>query len=70
MGQISAGWEGIKPGWSRLNLGYFVSDRVADYLADAVLLVAEYGPRLLPDYRFDARTGQWHHPEPPARART
>ncbi|BCY11393.1 aminotransferase class V-fold PLP-dependent enzyme [Actinoplanes sp. L3-i22] len=59
--EILDGWEGIKPGWSRLNFNYFISDTVADYLVEAVLLVARYGARMLPDYRFDPRTGRWTH---------
>ncbi|GAA2659014.1 aminotransferase class V-fold PLP-dependent enzyme [Paractinoplanes durhamensis] len=59
--EIAAGWEGIKPGWSRLNLGWFISDEVADYLAEAVLLIATHGERLLPDYRFNPHTGRWTH---------
>jgi Aminotransferase class-V len=60
-GEIVDGWEGIKPGWTRLNLNYFVSDAVADYLIEAVALIARYGSRLLTDYRFDPRTGRWTH---------
>jgi hypothetical protein len=59
--EIEDGWEGIKPGWSRLNFAYFVSDAVADYMIEAVTLIADYGDRLLPDYRFDPHTGQWRH---------
>ena len=59
--EILDGWEGIKPGWTRLNLNYFVSDTVADYLIEAVGLVARYGARLLPEYRFDPRTALWTH---------
>jgi hypothetical protein len=59
--EILRGWEGIKPGWSRINLNYFISDTVADYLAEAVVLIARYGVRLLGDYRFDPRTGRWCH---------
>ncbi|MEU4564254.1 aminotransferase class V-fold PLP-dependent enzyme [Actinoplanes sp. NPDC023936] len=60
-GEIVGGWEGIKPGWSRLNFNYFIADATADYLIEAVLLIARYGARLLPDYRFDPRTGRWTH---------
>ena len=69
--EISGGCEGIKPGWVRVNLNYFISDAVADYLIAAVAFVAEHGWRLLGDYRFDAATGRWHHRagpvEPPLR---
>jgi selenocysteine lyase/cysteine desulfurase len=59
--EINHGCEGIKPGWTRINFNYFVSDRVADYLIDAVDLTAKHGHRLLTDYRFDPQTGQWRH---------
>jgi selenocysteine lyase/cysteine desulfurase len=68
--EILNGWEGIKPGWTRLNLNYFISDTVADYLIEAVGLVARHGARLLPDYRFDPRTARWthvRHAPPPVR---
>jgi selenocysteine lyase/cysteine desulfurase len=65
-GEIVDGWEGIKPGWTRLNLNYFISDTVADYLIEAVTLIARHGPRLLPDYRFNPRTGLWTHVAPAA----
>ena len=31
------------------------------YLVQAVLLVAEHGWKLLPDYRFDLAGGHWRH---------
>ncbi|WP_435611947.1 aminotransferase class V-fold PLP-dependent enzyme [Streptomyces sp. bgisy159] len=71
MDEVVQGCDGIKPGWIRVNFNYFISDTVRDYLVDAVALIARYGHRLLPDYRFDPRTGQWHHrggpAEPPVR---
>lgn len=69
--EIANGCDGIKPGWARVNLNYFISDEVCDYIIDAVDEVATSGHRLLPDYRFDAPTGLWHHrrgaSEPPLR---
>ena len=59
--QILRGHEGIKPGWVRVNLNYFVPDAVVDYIVEAVDMVARDGWRLLPDYRFDPRTGLWRH---------
>ena len=55
--EIIGGCEGIKPGWVRVNFNYFVSDAVADYLVEAVRLVARDGWRLLGDYRFDTDVG-------------
>ncbi len=59
--EITGGCEGIKPGWVRVNFNYFVSDTVADYIIDAVRLVARDGWRLLEDYTFDTATGRWRH---------
>jgi selenocysteine lyase/cysteine desulfurase len=69
--EIGHGCDGIKPGWTRVNLNYFISAATADYIADAVELIAADGYRLLPAYRFDPHTGLWRHadgvPEPPLR---
>ncbi len=66
--EISRGCEGIKPGWVRVNFNYFLSAAVADFLLDAVDLVATEGWRLLPEYDFEPATGLWRHrggmPEP------
>jgi selenocysteine lyase/cysteine desulfurase len=59
--QAARGYLGIKPGWARVNFNYFVSNAVGDFIVDAVDLVANYGHRLLTDYAFDPRSGQWHH---------
>jgi selenocysteine lyase/cysteine desulfurase len=59
--EIGHGCEGIKPGWSRVNLNYFISAAQADYIAAAVELIAADGYRLLPSYRFDPHTGLWRH---------
>ena len=64
--QAGHGYHGIKPGWVRLSFNYFIGDRVADYLIEAVDLVATSGHRLLGQYRFDPRSGQWRHRRAPA----
>ncbi|MFL6077971.1 MAG: aminotransferase class V-fold PLP-dependent enzyme [Mycobacteriales bacterium] len=65
--EISRGCDGVKPGWVRLNFNYFISDTVADYLIDAVEMLASHGHRLLPDYRFHPDSALWHHRTGPAR---
>jgi len=59
--EVTHGCDGIKPGWTRVNFNYFITDTIRDYLIDAVDLVAAHGHRLLTDYRFDPHTGLWHH---------
>ncbi|MBM6405356.1 aminotransferase class V-fold PLP-dependent enzyme [Phycicoccus sp. CSK15P-2] len=61
--EIAGGCEGIKPGWVRVNFNYFLSDVVADYVVEAVRMVAQDGWRLLRDYTFDPATGLWRHRE-------
>ena len=63
--EIGRGCEGIKPGWVRVNFNYFISDVVADYVIEAVRLVARDGWRLLGDYDFDPSTGRWRHKDGP-----
>ncbi len=65
--EISAGCEGIKPGWVRVNFNYFISDEVFRYIVDAISLTASYGHRLLPQYHFEPDTGLWRHRRTPAR---
>ena len=68
--EVVRGCEGIKPGWTRLNFNYFISDEVADFIIEAVHLVANRGAFLLPDYDFTPDSGLWRHrqgrPEPAA----
>ncbi|MFN2321315.1 MAG: aminotransferase class V-fold PLP-dependent enzyme, partial [Dermatophilaceae bacterium] len=59
--EISVGCEGIKPGWVRVNLNYFVDEPEVDYVIEAVRDVARDGWRLLGDYTFDPATGLWRH---------
>ncbi|MGB8019655.1 MAG: aminotransferase class V-fold PLP-dependent enzyme [Candidatus Nanopelagicales bacterium] len=69
--QISVGCEGIKPGWTRVNFNYFISEAVFRYIVEAVDLIASHGWALLGDYRFDIASGRWRHRagpiEPPLR---
>ena len=65
--EIGHGCDGVKPGWTRVNLNYFISGATAGYIAAAVELIAADGYRLLPDYRFDPRTGLWRHAAGPPR---
>ncbi|MDH6580528.1 aminotransferase class V-fold PLP-dependent enzyme [Kitasatospora sp. MAP5-34] len=53
--------EGIKPGWTRVGMPYFMPDTVRDHIIEAVDLIATSGHHLLPDYRFNPRTGLWRH---------
>jgi selenocysteine lyase/cysteine desulfurase len=58
---ILSGCEGVKPGWIRVNFNYFIEEAVFEFILKAVDWTAKEGWRLLPDYRFDAPSGQWRH---------
>ena len=59
------GREGAKLAFARLSLNYFISETVFEYIVEAVHLIANQGWKLLPLYRFDDRTGLWHHAAQP-----
>jgi selenocysteine lyase/cysteine desulfurase len=61
--EVALGCEGIKPGWIRVNFNYFISDAVAEFIVEAVHLVAAHGWKLLPWYGFDIETAGWTHVE-------
>ncbi|MFC6618435.1 hypothetical protein [Deinococcus radiophilus] len=66
-GCISGGLDGLKPGWTRLNLAPWITDEEATFILDAVEFVADYGEQFLAVYDFDWQTGAWTHPaDPPA----
>jgi selenocysteine lyase/cysteine desulfurase len=61
--EVVAGYEGIKPGWARINFNYFLSEHIVEFLLSAVEFIADEGWKLVPQYRFDPRTGLWCHRE-------
>ena len=63
--EVDRGCEGIKPGWTRVNVNYFIDEPTFEYLLEAVHLVASDGWRLLPWYVFEPETGLWRHREGP-----
>jgi len=58
---VDAGQTLHRPGWTRLNFNYFIDQRSARYIVEAVNLIASHGSRLLPQYRCDPTTGLWQH---------
>ena len=51
--------EVLRPGQVRISLPYFVHPAALDFVLQAVRFVAERGYVLLPQYTFDAATGEW-----------
>ncbi|CAF3369458.1 unnamed protein product [Rotaria socialis] len=49
----------MKPGFTRLNLSYFIDDNEVNYILKAVDFISKYGWRFLPLYTYNTRTAIW-----------
>jgi len=58
---IEAGFEAVRPGWSRISFHYAIDDATFAFLLDALAFVAEHGARFVPLYRLDWSSGAWTH---------
>jgi selenocysteine lyase/cysteine desulfurase len=63
--QCRLGQLGAKLSFARVGFNYFISERVFQYIVEAVHLLADRGAKLLPLYRFDPASGQWRHRDAP-----
>lgn len=59
----NASYNGIKPGWVRLNLHYAMEESEVDYLINALRFVLEHAYKFLQIYEFDIESGAWNHHE-------
>ena len=57
--QMTNGNIGIKPGWSRLNLNYFIPENEVKFIIKAIEWIAEKGHLLLKEYHFDDKSALW-----------
>eukprot|EP01104_Vermistella_antarctica_P009059 TRINITY_DN2312_c0_g2_i1.p1 TRINITY_DN2312_c0_g2~~TRINITY_DN2312_c0_g2_i1.p1 ORF type:complete len:1161 (-),score=274.48 TRINITY_DN2312_c0_g2_i1:85-3567(-) len=57
--RANAGTEVLRPGFVRLNFHYAMSDETVDFILEALNMVANLGWTMLPQYTFDADTGEW-----------
>ncbi|KAI7983881.1 putative cysteine desulfurase [Camellia lanceoleosa] len=56
---IQKGYNGVKPGWTRINLAYFIAIEEFEFILAALEFIAMYGQRFLPLYDFNWKTGVW-----------
>jgi len=61
MGELATGNVGIKPGWVRFSLNYFIPQTEVKFIVRAVQWIAEHGHLLLKEYYFDDQTALWIH---------
>lgn len=60
---VEGGYEGVRPGWSRISFHYLIDEAEFAFLLDAVEFIADHGAAFLPLYTFDWRSGAWSHGE-------
>ena len=58
---INKGYQGIKPGWTRVNFHYSIPDYEVDYILDTMDFISQYGHLFLPQYDFNIINGEWTH---------
>jgi selenocysteine lyase/cysteine desulfurase len=66
--EAGTGNVGIKPGWVRLNLNYFVPEKEIKFIVKAIDWISKNGHFLLKDYHFDDQTALWKNIKSPAAA--
>ncbi|CAI9108941.1 OLC1v1008654C1 [Oldenlandia corymbosa var. corymbosa] len=57
---IQMGYNGVKPGWTRISFPYYMSKEEFEFILSAVEFLAVYGQRFLPLYSFNWKTGAWN----------
>ncbi|KAK9135801.1 hypothetical protein Syun_015131 [Stephania yunnanensis] len=56
---IQKGYDGVKPGWTRISFAYYMSNAEFEFILAAIEFIAQYGQRFLPLYHFNWKTGDW-----------
>ncbi len=59
--RLMHGFVGLKPGWTRINFHYLMTDEDYEFIMAAICLICKYGKYFLPLYEFDIHTGNWRH---------
>ncbi|MBS7526276.1 aminotransferase class V-fold PLP-dependent enzyme [Fusibacter paucivorans] len=58
---IKSGINALKPGWVRVNFHYAMSPEAVDFIADAILFIADNGHLFLQEYQMHMTSGLWTH---------
>jgi selenocysteine lyase/cysteine desulfurase len=58
---VLAGFEVVKPGWTRLDFSYFIEPAQFQFVQRAIEFVAEHGERFAHEYTCDWESGAWRH---------
>jgi selenocysteine lyase/cysteine desulfurase len=66
---VQRGLNAIKPGWARISLPWYASEKEIEFILTAVEFVASHGMEFVPLYRLGWRSGAWRHLERPQAGR-
>lgn len=58
---ILKGYEGLKPGWVRVNIHYTLTKKDIGFMLKAIEFIAKYGHFFLKKYSLKMETGEWIH---------
>jgi len=58
---IVGGYNGIKPGWVRINIHYTFTREDIDFLLNAISFIAQKGHLFLQKYSFNIMTAEWKY---------
>ena len=58
---VEKGYLSIKPGWTRVNFHYTITEEVFDFICSVIEFIADYGYLFIPEYQMDLNTGDWVH---------
>lgn len=54
-------YEIFKPGFVRVGVHFTMTQEEVDFVADAILWIADNGWKLLPSYTYKIMSGEWYH---------
>ena len=58
---VRKGFEGLKPGWIRVNLHFTLTREDIEYILESIRFIARFGHLFLRVYTFNLKTGEWKH---------
>jgi selenocysteine lyase/cysteine desulfurase len=58
---INKGYQGIKPGWTRVNFHYTIPEYELEFILDAIEFISKFGHLFISEYNFNILNGEWNH---------
>ncbi len=58
---INEGLYSLRPGFTRINFHYLMSDTEVEFIIKAIQFIAKFGYLFLSQYKINLNNGEWHH---------